>query len=191
MPQGSAKLVRGGSISIAPFAWAKRRKRDFDRIIGCYDPDTRPSKIIQFHQPDPPKLLIVKFADLDEPAPPPHDARDELRLASDNDVQAALAFDSPADRLLVHCHAGISRSSAIALTILAARMGPGSERRAAEELFRIRPEAVPNLHVVALADRILARGGHLLEAILASETPKSRERRRRNREAYLSYYGCG
>lgn len=191
MSQGSAWNVDSGSITIAPYTWAKRKKREFDRIIGCYDPDTLRSRVIQFHQPDPPALLILKFADLDEPAPPPHDARDELRLASDDDLNAALAFDCPADRLLVHCHAGISRSSAITLAILAARMGPGSELRAVEELFRIRPEAVPNLHIVGLADRLLARSGHLLEAVQAFETPKSKERRRLNRDAYLAYYGCG
>ena len=183
--------LTSGSITIAPFAWAKRKKREFDRIIGCYDPDTYRSKIIQFHLPDPPALLILKFVDLDAPAPPPHDTRRELQLATVSDVKAALEFDCPEDRLLVHCQAGISRSSGIALAILAARMGAGNEHSAVQELFRIRPEAVPNLHVVELADQHLARGGRLVEAVMACETPKTEERRRLNRRAYLAYYGCG
>lgn len=183
-------MESSGPIAIAPYSWAKRRKREFDRIIGCYDPDTVRSKIIQFHQPDPPELLILKFVDLDDPAPPPHDARKELRLAARDDVEAALAFDQPNTRLLVHCHAGISRSSAIGLAILAARMEAGDEQLAVEELFRIRPEAVPNLKIIRLADQILARDGRLVEAVLGRETPKSVERRRLNRDAYLTYYGC-
>jgi predicted protein tyrosine phosphatase len=183
--------VNSGSITIAPFTWAKRRKRDFDRIIGCYDPDTWQGKIIQFHRPDPPDLLVLKFVDLDEPAPPPHDTRQELHLPTRDDVQAALDFDRPNEKLLIHCHAGISRSTALALAILAARMGTGTEKDAVEELIRIRAEAVPNFEIVRLADLILERQGRLIEAVLERETPRSQERRRLNRQAYLTFYGCG
>ena len=136
-----------GSITIAPFPWARRKKRSFDRIIGCYDPDTRPKKIIRFHRPNPPDLLVLKFVDLDEPAPAPHDIRSELRLPSVDDLKAALAFDREDASLLIHCHAGISRSTAIALAILSQRLGPGKESEAMDELLRLRPEAVPNLHI--------------------------------------------
>lgn len=112
-----------GSITIAPFPWARRKKRHFDRIIGCYDPDTRPRTIIRFHRPDPLELLILKFVDLDLPAPPPHQDRPELRLPSTDDVRTALAFDREHESLLVHCHAGISGSTAIALAILSKRLG--------------------------------------------------------------------
>lgn len=177
-----------GSITIAPFPWARRKKRSFDRIIGCYDPDTRPKKIVRFHRPNPPDLLVLKFVDLDEPAPAPHDIRPELRLPSVDDLKAALAFDREDASLLIHCHAGISRSTAIALAILSQRLGPGKESEAMDELLRIRPEAVPNLHIIRLADEILGRTGRLLGTVLECETPEKTERRQQNRQAYFDYY---
>lgn len=89
--------LTSGSITTEPITWAKRKKREFDRIIICYDPATFRSKIIQFHLPDPPALLILKFVDLDGPAPPPHDTLRELQLATVSDVEAALEFDRPED----------------------------------------------------------------------------------------------
>jgi predicted protein tyrosine phosphatase len=66
--------------------------------------------------------------------------------------------------LLVHCWAGISRSSAAAYMIACARI-PGRERDIAGELRRQAPFATPNRLMVALADQILARGGRLIAAI--------------------------
>ena len=61
------------------------------------------------------------------------------------------------------------RSAAIALAVIADRLGPGAEREALDRLLAVRPEATPNLVVVELADRILQRSGHLVEALAAWE----------------------
>ena len=58
-----------------------------------------------------------------------------------------------------------------------------------DELLRMRPEAVPNLHIIRLADEILGRAGRLLGAVLEYETPEKTERRTQNRQGYLDYYG--
>lgn len=176
-------------ITIAPLNWATRRKRSFRRIIGCYDPDTRANRIIRFHRPDAPKMLILKFVDLDDPPPPPHCDRPELRMPQRADVERALAFDTPGEPLLIHCHAGISRSSAIAVALMAARFGPGLENEAVAAVIAIRPAAVPNLAVIRHADAILGRGQKLTGAVLARETAEWSERRDANRRAYLAYYG--
>lgn len=65
---------------------------------------------------------------------------------------------------LVHCWAGISRSSAAAYMIACAR-NIGHERGIAEELRRRAPFATPNRLMVALADDRLQRGGRMIEAI--------------------------
>lgn len=68
------------------------------------------------------------------------------------------------DHLLVHCHMGISRSTA-AMAILLAQHRPGGEEAAFERLFEIRPRAWPNSRMVLLADRLLGRKGQLAEAL--------------------------
>jgi predicted protein tyrosine phosphatase len=182
--------VTDHGLTIAPLNWAKRRKRGFRRIVGCYDPDTRTNRIIRFHLPDAPEMLILKFVDLDDPAPAPHCERSELRMPRRSDVERALAFDRPGERLLIHCHAGISRSSAIAVALIAARLGPGHEDDAVDAVLAIRPQAVPNLAVIRHADAILERSGRLTAAVLARETPEWAARRAANRQAYLYYYGA-
>ena len=75
-----------------------------------------------------------------------------------------LAEPAPAAHLLVHCHAGISRSTA-AMTLILAQAMP--ERDAGEilaEVLRIREKAWPNLHIVELGDAMLGRGGTLVAA---------------------------
>ncbi|WP_173980377.1 tyrosine phosphatase family protein [Magnetospirillum sp. UT-4] len=82
-------------------------------------------------------------------------------------VLAALTFaaEMPAEaRLLVTCGAGISRSTAIALTLLAQAM-PGREADAVTRLHRIRSGARPNPLIVQYADDALGLGGRLVGAI--------------------------
>jgi predicted protein tyrosine phosphatase len=66
--------------------------------------------------------------------------------------------------LLVHCWAGISRSSAAAFMIACAR-NPGHESHIADDLRRHAPFATPNCLMVALADDLLQRAGRMVEAI--------------------------
>jgi predicted protein tyrosine phosphatase len=68
------------------------------------------------------------------------------------------------DHLLVHCHMGISRSTA-AMAILLAQAQAGSEERAFQTLFAIRPRGWPNSRMIAIADRLLKRGGALEAAL--------------------------
>lgn len=63
------------------------------------------------------------------------------------------------DHLLIHCMAGISRSTAIAMTLITEFYGPGSEKDAALSVKHIRPIANPNRLVLAIADNILGRKG--------------------------------
>jgi len=71
---------------------------------------------------------------------------------------------------LVHCHAGISRYSAVALTVCAAILGPGKEREAMDYVLQVNPHVRPNLWIVELADEALDRDGKLVEA--RAKTPR-------------------
>ncbi|HEY8368728.1 MAG TPA: protein-tyrosine-phosphatase [Thermodesulfobacteriota bacterium] len=102
------------------------------------------------------------------------DEQDGQVAPSRDDIAALLAFGEDLLRapredahLLVHCHAGISRSTA-ALTLLLAQARP--DRPAAEALarvVRVRPLAWPNLRVVELGDDLLGRRGEIVAAVRA------------------------
>jgi predicted protein tyrosine phosphatase len=82
------------------------------------------------------------------------------------DVETILAFgtalaEESATRLLVHCHAGVSRSTATAV-ILMAQHNPGREAEIFDELVRLRPRSWPNALMLQLADALLRRDGALL-----------------------------
>ncbi|MBC7586396.1 MAG: tyrosine protein phosphatase [Tardiphaga sp.] len=89
-------------------------------------------------------------------------------IAPDKGVlQAILDFgrDGLAERsLLIHCWAGISRSSAAAYVIACDR-NPGFEDEIADELRRRSPVVTPNKLMVHLADELLGREGKMIDAI--------------------------
>ncbi|SON54720.1 putative protein tyrosine phosphatase [Hartmannibacter diazotrophicus] len=69
--------------------------------------------------------------------------------------------------LVVHCFAGISRSTAAAY-IAAATLEPNrDEEELAQTLRKLAPSATPNLRLVTIADDILGRGGRMVRAIEA------------------------
>ena len=69
--------------------------------------------------------------------------------------------------MLVHCWAGISRSTAAAYILLCDRLGPGRETEIARALRLRAPHACPNPLMVRLADAMLGRTGRMPEAIQA------------------------
>jgi len=69
--------------------------------------------------------------------------------------------------LIIHCTYGASRSPAAAYAILCLWLGKDREVQAKDLLLRIRPEAVPNILVIAYADKLLRREGKMVEAIQA------------------------
>jgi len=100
----------------------------------------------------PPEQLVLRFDDIGGPHP-------EWIEPQEFHIEGALAFaDKIGDgALLIHCHAGISRSSAIALAIIAKRLGEGKEIEAIKTLKKINPNARPNKSMVWMTDEILGR----------------------------------
>jgi predicted protein tyrosine phosphatase len=67
--------------------------------------------------------------------------------------------------LLIHCWAGISRSTAAAFISLCALNPAGAELELARTLRRASPTAYPNRLLVALADEALSRNGRMITAV--------------------------
>jgi predicted protein tyrosine phosphatase len=75
------------------------------------------------------------------------------------------------DRILIHCRAGISRSTAMACAISSQHSPPGAEKAAVEHIRSIRPMMVPNFLIIKLADEILQREGRLIAAVAQARRP--------------------
>lgn len=83
-------------------------------------------------------------------------------------IAELLAFVRGWDRrapLVVHCFAGISRSTASAYASVCALNPHRDENSIARALRRASPTATPNIRIVALADRLLGRQGRMITAI--------------------------
>ena len=67
--------------------------------------------------------------------------------------------------LVVHCYAGISRSTASAFASVCALNPRRDERDIALALRGASPTATPNIRIVSLADRLPGRNGRMVAAI--------------------------
>lgn len=86
------------------------------------------------------------------------------------DVETLLAFgrtlgDDPAEaHLLVHCHAGVSRSTAAAVLLWAQACPERPAEAVLAAMAGLRPQAWPNLRLIEFGDALLGRGGDLIAA---------------------------
>jgi predicted protein tyrosine phosphatase len=75
-----------------------------------------------------------------------------------------LAKPAPTAHLLVHCHAGISRSTAAMVLILALALPDWPAEAIVSRVHDIREKAWPNLRMIELGDALLDRRGTLVAA---------------------------
>ena len=132
-------------------------------VLSILDPDT----------PDPPafaafaphRRLALRFHDVIEPLParlPPARADVERLLAFGHELS-----DTPGSHLLIHCHAGVSRSTASAALILAQARPDRSARDTLDAVAQLRPRAWPNLRMLEFGDDLLGRNGEIVAAVAA------------------------
>jgi predicted protein tyrosine phosphatase len=91
-------------------------------------------------------------------------------LPGEEHVLTLLEFIRSWDRaapLLVHCFAGVSRSTAAAFIAACALDPERKESDIARAIRAASPTATPNARFVALADKVLGRRGRMNEAIAA------------------------
>lgn len=95
---------------------------------------------------------------------------DGFNAPCEDHVATILAFTRKWDRsapLVIHCWAGISRSTASAFAAACALNAQRSEMDIARSLRAASPSASPNPLIVAHADRLLGRDGRMIRAIEA------------------------
>lgn len=109
----------------------------------------------------PERHLRLAMNDICEPQP-------GLVVPCESHVSDLVRFARDWDRgapLLIHCWAGISRSTAAAFITLCALNPEGTELDLARALRRASPTAYPNRLLVALGDEALARKGRMIAAV--------------------------
>lgn len=126
-------------------------------MIRLVDPTLPEDRLVIREMPSG-GLLLLRLNDSShaDPLGPTHDHARQILEFLDG------ALGAPAVRLYVHCHAGVSRSTATAYLALATRLGPGREDEAFDELLRVTVKPWPNRSLVEHADALLGRGGRLL-----------------------------
>ncbi|MCK8787460.1 protein-tyrosine-phosphatase [Roseomonas sp. NAR14] len=105
--------------------------------------------------------LELRFDDVIEETPgkvAPAEADVAQLLAFGRDLEAERREDA---HLLVHCHAGISRSTAAMTLILAQALPLVPAGDILDEVLRMRPKTWPNLRLLEMGDALLGRGGAL------------------------------
>jgi predicted protein tyrosine phosphatase len=89
-------------------------------------------------------------------------------LPADEHVARLLAFAQSWDRkapMVVHCFAGISRSTAAAFVTGCALNPQRDEAAIARAIRDASPTAMPNTRIVSIADRLLKRDGRMVRAV--------------------------
>ena len=154
----SAAAAARSSIHVSPLS----RLPEVAAALGSFDLLTLLSPGFDGDRETVPaaRHLRLTFHDIAEPRP-------GLIAPDRRMIAAILDFDRTASGtrpILIHCWAGISRSSAAAF-ILACDRHPGREQAIADELRRRAPFATPNPLMVALADDALTRDGRMIAAV--------------------------
>lgn len=140
----------------------EHRSRGVTHVLSILDPDWPDPEAFAAY--DRHHRTILRFHDAIEPLP-------GIVLPSRDDVDAVLDFGralaaAPPEQghLLVHCHAGISRSTAAMAVLMAQATPDEDEDSLLERLLAIRPKSWPNSRMISFADDLLGRDGRLLRA---------------------------
>ena len=151
-----------GMIIVCPYHAVERLAAEHgaSRVIGLLGPEFDHPVVAGLPQD---RHLRLTFNDISEPmdgmiAPERHHVERIIDFIEDWD------FSRP---MIVHCWAGISRSTAAAFTAMCLINPQEDEADLAHELRAISPSATPNRLIVSHADAILGRKGRMVKAVEA------------------------
>ena len=134
-------------------------------VLSILDPGTPdPESFALF---DGHHRTVLRFHDIVQPMA-------AMVLPERKDVEDILAFGhevvedtvaEEAGHLLIHCHMGISRSTAAMVMMMACARPHESDDELVARVTALRPQAWPNLRMIDFADDILGRSGGLSAAV--------------------------
>jgi predicted protein tyrosine phosphatase len=132
-------------------------------VLSILDPGTpKPTAFGTYGEHD---RLELRFHDIIEEIAgmiPPQREHVERVLDFGRSLQAE---PRPSAHLLVHCYAGISRSTASMVLMLTQARPDRPAEDAMAQVRRIRPQAWPNLRIIEMGDALLGRDGELVTAV--------------------------
>ena len=130
-------------------------------VLSILDPEAAPPDCFTSYPAH--DRLDLRFHDIITPEP-------GLVIPERSHVEALLAFGRAVSatrgaHLLVHCHMGVSRSTAAMAALLAQSHPDAAADAVFEHVARIRPQAWPNSRMIEHADALLDRNGRLLDSL--------------------------
>ena len=160
MCANSSNSFRQMEIIVSPLAAVQLLvdRHKVSHVVSLLGPETPHRDFIGIEEGHHLKLT---FHDIVEPA-------DGLTAPASEHVATLIDFlkgRQGEDPLLIHCWAGISRSTASAFTAMCLYNPHVNEWRLAQQLRSLSHVATPNRRIVAFADDILGRQGRMVEAI--------------------------
>lgn len=130
-------------------------------LLSILDPDH--PEPAAFNAAPPQRRLTLRFHDIILPLP-------GMVMPTRDDMAALLEFgralpaSGPA-HLLIHCHMGISRSTAAMVAVIAQAHPDAGEDEVVGQVESARAKAWPNSLMIRHADRMLGRDGRLVAAV--------------------------
>ncbi|MEE7458575.1 protein-tyrosine-phosphatase [Methylorubrum populi] len=140
----------------------EHRAAGVSHVLSILDPDRADPEAFGSYGTH--QRTVLRFHDAIEPAP-------GVILPEREDVETILSFgraaaaDGGEVHILVHCHVGISRSTAALASLFAQAEPETPAETLIARLHEQREKAWPNARMIAFADEILGRQGSLSEAV--------------------------
>ena len=148
-------MIHVCSLARLPSTVKKTGARHLVTLLSGFDEIDRPASVPACNH------LVLRMHDIAGPldghvAPDAEHVADLIRFVRGWDQKTPL---------VVHCYAGISRSTAAAFVSVCALRPQRDEREIASVLRALSPTATPNPLIVAFADAMLDRKGRMVAAI--------------------------
>lgn len=135
-------------------------------LISITGPAQEPPDFAQKLAADRVPVLHLEFSDTEDPEAPgafSNEHFEELLEFITDEVPGIATSDG--EKILVHCRAGVSRSSAVALvvwtTLVDGDLSVGTSNKIMKALLTDRPTAFPNILITRVADAALECDGRL------------------------------
>jgi predicted protein tyrosine phosphatase len=148
-------MIHVCSLAALPATVEATGARHILTVMGNVSKVTRPASVLEANH------LLISMDDITEPA-------EGFVVPSEVHITQALTFIRGWDRaapMVIHCYAGISRSTASAFMAACALNPHRDESAIAQQIRAASPCAFPNRLIVTLADRVLGREGRMIRAL--------------------------